>query len=103
MAHVMMTTGRKNWIALAAALLVCGAAMAKDADPGYLQPSPMYDPAAFLPPPPAPGSPRALAELAELKQFQASRTKEQYAAAASDNDNENGTIFAVVLGPAWDL
>src|SRR6201999_2681733 len=23
--------------------------------------------------------------------------------AATDNDNENGTIFAAALGPAWDL
>ena len=93
----------KHGIILAAALLACSVAVAEAADPGYLPASPLYDPAAFLPPPPADGSPRALAELQELKRYQASRTREQLAVAASDNDNENGTIFAVVLGPAWDL
>jgi acid phosphatase (class A) len=95
----------KHGMIVAAALLLAAGipALAKDADPGYLPASPLYDPAAFLPPPPADGSPRALAELQELKRYQASRTPAQLAAAASDNDNENGTIFAVVLGPAWDL
>ena len=73
------------------------------ADPGLLKPSDFYDPAHFLPPLPAPGSPRALAELAEVKRTMAEATPEQRAQAASDNDNENGTIFAGVLGPAWDL
>ena len=73
------------------------------ADPGLLKPSDLYDPAHYLPPPPAPGSPRALAELAEVKRTMAEATPEQRTQAASDNDNENGTIFAVALGPAWDL
>src|SRR5580698_10104793 len=77
--------------------------LAKDADPGFLKPSALYDPAHSLPPPPPDGSPRALAELAELKRYQAESTPQQRAAAASDNDNESGTIFASVLGPAWDL
>ena len=73
------------------------------ADPGFLKPSDTYDPAHYLPPPPASGSPRALAELAEVKRSMAEATPEKRAQAASDNDSENGTIFAVVLGPAWDL
>jgi acid phosphatase (class A) len=73
------------------------------ADPGFLKPSDLYDPAHYLPPPPAPGSPRAQAELTEVKRAMAEATPEQRAAAASDNDSENGTIFAGVLGPAWDL
>jgi acid phosphatase (class A) len=76
---------------------------ARDADPGFLPPSEMYDPAHFLPPPPAEGSPKALAELAETKKLLAEATPAMRAAAALDDGNENGTIFAVVLGPAWDL
>ena len=77
--------------------------LAKGVDPGFLKPSDMFDPAHFLPPPPEDGSPRALAELAETKKIMAEATPAQRAAAASDDGNENGTIFAVVLGPAWDL
>ncbi|HWY63336.1 MAG TPA: phosphatase PAP2 family protein [Rhizomicrobium sp.] len=87
----------------AIAALLGVAAFAKDADPGFLKPTALYDPERYLPPPPADGSPRALAELAELKRFQSEATPAQRAAAASDNDNENGTIFGGVLGPAWDL
>ncbi len=87
----------------AIAALLSVSAFAKSADPGFLQPSALYDPAHYLPPPPAAGSPRARAELAELKRFQKEATPAMRAAAASDNDNENGTIFGSVLGPAWDL
>ena len=94
----------KNAIILAAALLAGGrCAVAKAADPGLLPTSPLYDPATLLPPPPAAGSAEAATELAELKHYQASSTPAELAAAKSDNDNENGTIFATVLGPAWDL
>lgn len=95
----------KHIACLALALLVvdAGAATAKKIDPGLLKPSVYYDPITFLPPPPADGSPRALAELAEVQHYQATSTPEERAAAKSDNDNENGTIFAGVLGPAWDL
>jgi acid phosphatase (class A) len=88
-------------VGLAALLSV--AAYARDADRGFLKPSEMYDPAHFLPPPPADGSPKALAELAEVKKYLAESTPAERAAAASDDGNENGTIFAVVLGSAWDL
>ena len=83
--------------------LLSVAAWAKDADPGFLKPSEMYDPAHFLPPPPADGSPQALAELAETKKLMAAATPAERTAAAWDSDNENGLIFASVLGPAWDL
>ena len=100
-----MQKNRSAGILFAAAALLCTAVplLAKDADPGFLKPSDMYDPAHFLPPPPEEGSPRALAELAETKRLLADATPAQRAAAASDDGNENGTIFAVVLGPAWDL
>jgi acid phosphatase (class A) len=92
-----------NRIVIAGLAILLSAGFAEAADPGFLKPSEMYDPAHFLPPPPEDGSPRALAELAETKRLMAEATPAQRAAAASDNDNENGTIFAVVLGPAWDL
>jgi acid phosphatase (class A) len=57
----------------------------------------------ILPPPPAAGSPGALAELEELKRYQAASTPETLAAAAYDDKHEDGTIFAVVLGPDFDL
>jgi acid phosphatase (class A) len=84
-----------------AALLFAAPAFA--ADPGLLKPSDLYDPAHFLPPAPAAGSPAAAAELAELKRIMAGATPERRAQAASDNDSENGTIFASVLGANWDL
>ena len=87
----------------ALALLTVLAAPAFAADPGFLKPSELYDPAHFLPPPPAPGSARAAAELAEVKRLMAEATPEQRAQAVSDDHSENGTIFGVVLGPAWDL
>ena len=93
--------GRHAFAVLAALAFVAAPAFA--ADPGLLKPSEFYDPAHFLPPPPAPGSPRAAAELAEVKRLVAEATPEQRAQAASDDGNENGTIFTVVLGPAWDL
>src|ERR1051326_2863844 len=81
--------------------LLPGAALAKD-DPGLLQRSDFYDPVTFLPPPAA-GSPAALAELAEVKRKMAEASTAQIAEARSDNDNENGPIFAAALGPPWDL
>ena len=96
MCHIAVRT-------LIAALWLLAAAPAMAADPGFLKPSDMYDPAHYLPPPPAAGSPRALAELAEVKRLMAEATPEQIAQAKSDDGSENGTIFGVVLGPAWDL
>ena len=57
----------------------------------------------LLPPPPAAGSPRAQAELEELHRLQASATPDELAAAAYDDRHEDGTIFAGVLGPAFDI
>jgi len=87
----------------AVAALLGAAAPVLAADPGLLKPSDLYDPAHYLPPPPAPGSSRAAAELAEVKRLQAEATPEQRAQATADDGSENGTIFAAVLGPAWDL
>ncbi|WP_232473866.1 phosphatase PAP2 family protein [Sphingomonas sp. MA1305] len=61
------------------------------------------DPARVLPPPPAPGSAQARAELAELRTRQASRTAQQKDAAERTGETKNATIFAGVLGPRFDL
>ena len=73
------------------------------ARPTMLLTQDQFEPGRFLPPPPAPGSPRALAELAELKQIQAAATPDQVAAAAYDDKHEDGTIFAAAIGPAFDI
>jgi acid phosphatase (class A) len=93
----------KKALGVAAALLLAAGMPALAADPGMLPQSALYNAAALLPPPPAAGSPQAATELAELKHYQATATPAQLAMAKFDNDNENGTIYAVVLGPAWDL
>jgi acid phosphatase (class A) len=61
------------------------------------------DPARVLPPPPAAGSVQAVAELAELHAAEVARSPADEADARLDGDTKNATIFAVVLGPAFDL
>jgi acid phosphatase (class A) len=61
------------------------------------------DASRLLPPPPAPGSPEALAEIAELKAIAASRTPAQIATAVRDAKDESGDTFADALGPSFDL
>jgi len=61
------------------------------------------DPVLILPPPPADGSPAAAAELAELHAIQAARSAERLTQARHDNDVEDVTAIADVLGPAFDL
>jgi len=86
-------------------LLVTAAALAA-APPGgkvpLLGPADL-DPALVLPPPPAAGSAQARAELAELHAAQAARSAADEADARLDGDTRNATIFAVVLGPHFDL
>ncbi|GGA36236.1 phosphatase PAP2 family protein [Sphingomonas psychrolutea] len=60
------------------------------------------DPALVLPPPPATDSPQAAAELVELRAFER-RDAATEADARLDGDTKNATIFAVVLGPKFDL
>ena len=92
-----------NRMVLGAALMLATGMPVLAADPGFLPKSALYDPAALVPPPPASGSPQAATELAEVKQYQANATPAQVALAKSDSENENGTIYAAVLGPSWDL
>jgi hypothetical protein len=84
---------------LAAALL---AAAPGPKAPVLLAPSDL-DPARVLPPPPAAGSAQAAAELAELHAAEVARTPADEADARLDGDTKNATIFAVVLGPGFDL
>lgn len=61
------------------------------------------DPALVVPPPPAPDSPQVAAELAELRAAGVARTPATEADARLDGETKNATIFAVVLGPKFDL
>ena len=61
------------------------------------------DPALILPPPPRVGSPVELAERAELHRLAAERTPERLAQAKHDDEVEDVTAIADVLGPAFDL
>ena len=62
-----------------------------------------YAPDQLLPAPPKDGSPKALMELAEVEGLDKTRTPEQLARASRDDKTENATVFAEVLGPAFDL
>ena len=61
------------------------------------------DASLFLPPPPAPGSAQALAEMAELEPIADARTPEAFAAAAHDAKDETGDMFADAIGPGFDF
>lgn len=82
------------FLPLAALLLLGAAATAETVIPAAQN---------LLPPPPAPGSAKAASELDELHRLQAASTQAQLAAAAYDDRHEDGTIFTVVLGPAFDM
>lgn len=61
------------------------------------------DPARLLPAPPADSSPAAKAEIAELHAIEAARTPAQLERAKHDDETENASFFADVLGPGFDL
>lgn len=92
---------RSRWMMIAAVLAVAAIAPAH-AKAVFLSQA-QYDPALLLPPPPADGSAAAKAELAEIQALQSHRTPEQLARAKSDDTTENATIFAGILGPAFNL
>ncbi|WEJ98113.1 MAG: phosphatase PAP2 family protein [Candidatus Sphingomonas phytovorans] len=85
---------------LLAAVALAAAAPAADKAPVLLR---NIDPVLVLPPPPAAGSPQALAELAELHAIETARSPADEADARADGDTKNGSIFAVALGPRFDL
>jgi membrane-associated phospholipid phosphatase len=61
------------------------------------------DPVLVLPPPPAADSVQAKAEFAELHAAEAARSAADTAAAVREGETKNASIFAEVLGPAFDL
>ena len=89
-------------ILVALVLGVSSPAIAKETVPPMLS-AVQLDPALVLPPPPLPGSVQASAEFAELHAIEAARTPAEEADARADGDTKNATIFAVVLGPHFDL
>jgi acid phosphatase (class A) len=72
------------------------------ASPAVAEP-PELDFARLVPPPPADGSPRQAAELAEVHRLLAMRSPERLAQAIWDDKHEDATLFADVLGPGFDL
>ena len=57
----------------------------------------------LVPPPPARGSRIEQDELAEIVRVQSLATPAAKALAKHDNDVEDPTVFAEVIGPGWDL
>ena len=86
------------WLVLAGALLASGAqAQSRFLEPGDL------DPALVLPPPPRDDDPAAVEGRAELHRLAAARTPDRLAQAKHDDEVEDVTAIADVLGPAFDL
>jgi len=61
------------------------------------------DPARLLPAPPADGSARQKAELADVQQIYRTRTPERLAQAQWDNDHEDPSAFNATFGPGFDF
>jgi len=78
------------------------AAWPASAEPSLLAPEDL-NPALVLPPPPAPGSAQAAAELAELRLVETVRTPEMLADARRDSETKSASIFASAIGPAFSL
>ncbi len=68
----------------------------------FLQPADL-DPALILPPPPRDDAPAAAEGRAELHRLAAARTPERLEQAKHDDEVEDVTSIADVLGPAFDL
>ena len=89
---------RKFSLLAGAAVLVAAA----PAQPSLLAPADL-DPALVLPPPPAPGSVQAQAELQELRAVETVRSPAMLADALHDSETKDATIFADAIGPAFKL
>ena len=83
------------------ALTLTGAAVARDHTLA-IPADAIIDPQAVLPPPPAPGSAQAAAELAELHAMQARRTPAEMAAAEQEGDDKSLSIFSSAAGHDLD-
>jgi acid phosphatase (class A) len=80
-----------------ALLLACGVLWATSAQAALLDPA-SFDATRLLPPPPAAGSAKAMAELAEVKAIAARTTPDMLAAATHDAKDETPDIFNTVIG-----
>lgn len=89
----------RTWIVAVVAI----AAMAAGPKPEGLLTRSDLDPALVLPPPPAPYSAQAVAELAELHAVERGRTVAQAAAARAEGEVKDASIFAEAIGPSFDL
>ena len=87
-------------IAGAFGVLLCASIASAAEDEGWIN---RIDVQRLVPPPPAPGSRIEQEEIAEIYKVQAAATPAAKALAKHDNDVEDPTIFADVLGPRWDL
>jgi len=92
---------RHGFAAVLTATLALGilAASAQD-DGGWIN---RIDVERLVPPPPARGSRIEQDEIAEIVRVQSVATLAAKALAKHDNDVEDATIFAEVIGPRWDL
>jgi acid phosphatase (class A) len=61
------------------------------------------DPGRLLPPPPADGSDTQKQEMTDLKRLLKARTPQRFEQAKWDQDHEDASAFAAVLGPQFDL
>jgi acid phosphatase (class A) len=92
-------------IAILAVVLSTAPALAQNAPTKKLKvlTSTEADPGRLLPPPPADGSENQRKELAEVEKLVKTRTPERFAQAKWDNDHEDPTAFAAVIGTGFDL
>lgn len=84
-------------------ILILGLALMPAAVQAALLDPAQVEPSRLLPPPPAPGSARAQAEMEELKHIAAARTPDMLAAARRDDGDEKPDLFQSALGPSLDL
>jgi acid phosphatase (class A) len=84
------------------AAFAASTAFAADAAYRFIAPEAVA-PARLLPAPPADSSGAGKREVAELHAIENARTPAQFARAKHDDETENASIFADVLGPAFDL
>lgn len=89
---------RKIFIGLILAAAVIGMSSASAVD--YIDRTPLER---IIPPPPPRGSATEQAEIAEILTRQANATPAAKALARHDNDIEDASIFAPIIGPRWDL
>lgn len=91
----------KSAVAIAlVALLSCSSEVVAADDGGWIN---RTDVELMVPPPPTRGSRIELDEIAEIYRVQAAATPAAKMLARHDNDVEDPSIFAGVIGPGWDM